>query len=97
MLENLISKSNSAAPSRALVCGGFHAPQIAALLKQQKISFIVVSPKISKVDTASGSTYLSVFAREKTPLDKLFQGEKLFVCPTQVNIPDDELALRIVN
>jgi hypothetical protein len=31
------------------------------------------------VDTAQGSAYLSVFAQEKTPLDKLFEGAKLFV------------------
>ena len=40
------------------------------------ISFV---PTIEKVDTAQGSAYLSVFTREKTPLEKLFQGQKLFL------------------
>ncbi|OVE77288.1 hypothetical protein BVX98_03110, partial [bacterium F11] len=42
------------------------------------VSFI---PKITKLDKATGSDYLSVFAQEKTPLEKLFKGETLFLPP----------------
>ena len=33
------------------------------------------------MDTAHGSTYLSLFAQEKTPLDKFLEGDKLFLSP----------------
>ncbi len=40
------------------------------------VSFV---PKISKVDAENSSSYLTAFAQEKTPLQKLFEGEKLFL------------------
>jgi hypothetical protein len=70
------------APASVLVVGGFHTPHITALLKKQNTPYIVVSPKITKIDTDAGSSYLTVFEREKTPLDKLMAQEKLFINPT---------------
>ena len=68
-----------------LVAGGFHSAGITETLRQEGVTVISFVPKIDKVDTIQGSTYLSVFAREKTPLEKLFQGDKLFLadspCP----------------
>jgi len=84
LVGNLLG--NSTQGNRAFVIGGFHTPQIAQLLRDQKISFVIVSPKITKVESGSGTSYLSVFAREKTPLDKLLAGEKLFINPTVVNV-----------
>jgi hypothetical protein len=83
MLSHLSRQPSNGAV--ALVAGGFHTPEIADLLKSQKRSFIIVSPKITKVETAGGSAYLSVFAREKTPLEKLFEGEKLSINPLSQN------------
>ena len=83
MLKELASQKQSGPV--ALIVGGFHAPQIAAALKAQQRSFIIVSPKITKVDSTGGSAYLSIFAQEKTPLDKLFEGEKLFLNPVIEN------------
>ncbi len=83
MLKVLASQKQSGPV--ALIVGGFHAPQIAAALKAQQRSFIIVSPKVTKVDSAGGSAYLSIFAQEKTPLDKLFEGEKLFLNPVIEN------------
>ena len=56
-----------------LVTGGFHAEGVARLLEQQGVSVISFVPKLTKVDLAQGSSYLSVFSQEKTPLEKLFQ------------------------
>ncbi|MFN0117728.1 MAG: SNF2-related protein [Elusimicrobiota bacterium] len=70
---------------KVLVVGGFHTPHVTKLLRENNVPYIVVSPKISKVETEKGSEYLTVFSREKTPLDKLFKAEKLFVNPTTVN------------
>lgn len=68
-----------------LVTGGFHTPEIAETLRSQKISYAIVSPKITKVAGFSGSQYLSIFAQEKTPLSKLFSGYKLFISPASVS------------
>src|SRR5581483_2491807 len=94
MVANLsLENSSPEFRARALVCGGFHAPQIAQLFRQQKIPYAIVSPKLTKIDDNSGSAYLSVFAREHTPLEQLFQGEKLFLAPQKLQIADPETAL----
>ncbi len=87
MLENL--SAQNAAGVKAFVLGGFHTPQVAQLLREQKIPYVIVSPKLTRVDDASGSAYLSVFAREKTPLEKLFSGQKLFISPARLAIGSD--------
>ncbi len=68
-----------------LVAGGFHAPGISRQLQEAGVVTIHFTPKMTKVDKAQGSQYLSVFSQEKTPLEKLFQGERLFLAhpPTQ--------------
>lgn len=68
----------------SLVIGGFHTPGLTVLLEDRKIPYVVVSPKITKLDDADGAAYLSIFAREKEPLDRLFTGNKLFVSPSAV-------------
>lgn len=65
----------------ALVVGGFHTPRITNLLREKGVSFAVLQPKMTKVDTTSGSAYLSVFDREKTPIEILFEGPTLFLAP----------------
>jgi len=34
---------------------------------------------MTKIESADGSAYLSVFTQEKSPLDRMFEGEKLFL------------------
>lgn len=85
MAHHLLAASQSipSAPHRppilALVTGGFHAPGLTAALSKTGATVISFVPKIEKADTAQGSAYLSVFTQEKTPLEKLFSGEKLFL------------------
>lgn len=88
MAENLI-KAMDAENSRTaiLVTGGFHSSGIEARLKREGVAVLTLSPKIGKVDLKDASAYLSAFAREKTPLDKLFAGEKLFVSPLVLSPP----------
>ncbi|MCB4756286.1 MAG: hypothetical protein LHV69_04525, partial [Elusimicrobia bacterium] len=69
-----------------LVTGGFHTPHLTQLLREKKVSYLVLSPKVTKITDESGSAYLTVFAREKTPLDRLFAGEKLFVNPSMTTV-----------
>ncbi len=77
MVENFIRADHS--NLSVLVAGGFHTLGLTELLNRQKLSYVVVTPKITKVDTDSASAYLSVFDREKTPLENIFAGKKLFV------------------
>lgn len=82
MVERLLASDLPV--NKVLVIGGFHTPEIAEFLKKQNHSFVVVSPKITKVDDTSGSSYLSIFAQEKSSLDRLFSGQKLFLSPAMV-------------
>jgi len=82
-----------------LVAGGFHTPLLSQLLKSQGIPFAIVQPNLRRIDSDQASGYLSVFTREKVPLERLFRGEKLFIAPYKValgsNFPGaDEIAAR---
>jgi len=84
MVASLIVGFNDQRLNRSasvLIAGGFHTPQLTHLLKEKGLSYAVVQPKITTLAGGSGMEYLSIFTREKTPLDKLFEGEKLFLGP----------------
>ncbi|MBK8575856.1 MAG: hypothetical protein IPN90_09320 [Elusimicrobia bacterium] len=68
-----------------LVTGGFHAEGLTEKLTKAGVTVVSFVPKIEKLNTAEGSAYLSVFTQEKTPLEKLFQGEKLFLADHPVS------------
>jgi len=77
MAENLTKAiKEHKAKVTVLVTGGFHAKGIKERFDATIISFI---PKITQVDNQNSSAYLSVFTQEKTPLEKLFEGKKLFL------------------
>ncbi len=65
-----------------MLVGGFHTPQVTALLKKSGVSFAVVQPQITKLEDATGTEYLSIFSKEKTSLEQLFEGKKLFLAPS---------------
>jgi hypothetical protein len=75
-----------------LVTGGYHSAGLTAQLTQAGATIISVVPKIEKVETAQGATYLSVFAQEKTPLEKLFVGEKLFLAQNPISQPTRQIS-----
>lgn len=80
--ENLLKTMDAHQANTALlVTGGYHSPGVAHRLRQAGVTVIAFTPRIEKVDTLQGSAYLSVFTQEKTPLEKLFAGEKLSVSP----------------
>ncbi|MBV9079507.1 MAG: FHA domain-containing protein, partial [Elusimicrobia bacterium] len=61
-----------------LVTGGFHSPGVNERFARAGVATVSYVPRLTKVDF-DGSAYLSVFTQEKTPLDKLFEGPKLFL------------------
>lgn len=76
--RSLAQPSQIPGSATVLITGGFHAPGLTDALTKAGIAVVSYVPKIEKVETAQGSAYLSVFTQEKTPLEKLFAGEKLF-------------------
>jgi len=78
--DNLLkAMEKEGADSAVLVVGGFHAEGITDFLKEKGVTVVSFVPKITQIESDSGSAYLSVFTQEKTPLEKLFEGEKLFI------------------
>lgn len=61
--------------SALLVAGGFHTEGLLQTLKSQGVSYVVVTPKIEKIDPQKN--YLDVFAHDPLPLEKLFTGEPI--------------------
>lgn len=76
MVDNVAAKAGNLS---VLIAGGFHTEAVSSLLKKKGLSYIVATPKITKVDLASATQYLSIFDREKTSLDRIFSGQKLFM------------------
>ncbi len=82
MTQNLLAAMEERKASVAvLVTGGFHANGMQKRLQEAGAAILSFVPRITKVEEENGTRYLSVFTQEKTPLDKLFEGEKLFVTP----------------
>lgn len=59
-----------------LVAGGFHSDGVKDLLKDDA-TIIVVTPKLTEVENDHNNDYLTVFTREKTPLETLFEAPKI--------------------
>ncbi|MBK7208328.1 MAG: hypothetical protein IPH91_08660 [Elusimicrobia bacterium] len=80
LLDKMRAEKRKAA---VLVAGGFHTEGLTHLLRQQGVSYAVVTPKITGAPPASSKT-LDLLARDPAPLEKLFAGETL-------NIPTPRL------
>jgi hypothetical protein len=87
LTNNLISQlKKNEASTAVLVTGGFHSSGVQNRLLAAGFNVVTFVPKISKIESEAGTSYLSVFTQEKTSLDKLFEGEKLFVSPNPFQI-----------
>lgn len=95
MAENLIKAiPKGPGPSVSiLVTGGFHSPGLTARLVQSGATVLRLVPRIERLDNGEGSAYLSLFTQEKTPLEQLFAGEKLFLAQTPFPNSEADLAL----
>lgn len=62
-----------------LVAGGFHAEGLAEHLASSGVAVISFVPRIEIGEADQGSVALSVFTQEKSPLERLFQGENHFL------------------
>jgi hypothetical protein len=93
MAANLLAHPVPAGTAAVLVTGGYHAPGVTERLTRAGCAVVSFVPALEKADLSQGSAYLGVFAREKTPLEKLFQGQKLFLSPRQ--FPPEQTGLEI--
>ena len=88
MADNLFDAMDKNRASVAvLVTGGFHSTGIEKAMKEKGIITLSFVPKITSVDSEKCTAYLGVFTQEKTPLEKLFAGEKLFLAERQLPPP----------
>ena len=69
---NVMRKSN--ANMAVLVAGGFHTEGITRLLKEQQVSYIVVTPRIEALEP--DNPYRSVLLGEKSGFEKFIEGAK---------------------
>lgn len=73
LVKNVLAKMRTEKVNTAvLVAGGFHTEGMTALLREANVSYVVITPKISKVpDTRP----MDIFVRAPLPLDKLLAGD----------------------
>jgi len=80
LARNLLARMRAEkSRSAVVVAGGFHARGLIQRLTTAGATVISVVPNLSKVDPSTGTAYLTYFAREKTPLDRIFEGRRLFL------------------
>lgn len=79
MAKNFLSSAGGKAALSVLVTGGFHSAGLDRALSEAGYTVVRFTPKISKIESSGGTTYLGAFNQEKTPLEKLFEGPKLFL------------------
>jgi glycogen debranching enzyme len=76
MVANLL-KSSGGRKLTAVVAGGFHAPGMRDLLLAEGVGYASLTPRLG--DVSAIPHYLDAFRPEKTSLDKLFAGERIFL------------------
>ncbi|MBI1979705.1 MAG: hypothetical protein HYS58_02965, partial [Elusimicrobia bacterium] len=84
LVGNLLNKFKSLNPKSSsvtsriavLIAGGFHTQGMTQILREKKVAYAVLTPRLGKVD-GKGTEYLDIFRRDKTPLEKLFTNEKI--------------------
>lgn len=83
MTSTALALARGVPPDRAvaLVAGGYHAAGITRRLTAAGAVVIQWTPRLVRAEGTKGSVYLSVFDQEKTPLENLMLGERLFLAP----------------
>jgi|GEM_PF-2768367 len=80
LAKNLLSAMDRrGAKTAVLVTGGFHSGGIEKNLLANGVSCVTVSPRVTLREGEKGGDYLTVFSQEKTPLERIFEGRRLFV------------------
>lgn len=94
LVQNLLAKvsEGNGGELALMVTGGFHTDGVTKLLKEKQVAYAVLMPRLGKVD-GDGTEYLDIFSRDKTPLEKLFTGERITLAyPSNMATPMGEPA-----
>ncbi|MBL8024708.1 MAG: hypothetical protein JNK54_10605 [Elusimicrobia bacterium] len=76
MADHLLAQMKATGRSSAvLVAGGFHSDGLTQMFRSKDVSYVVVTPKITK--TPDENNYLDIFSNDPLPLEKLFSGEEI--------------------
>lgn len=67
-------------PAGVLVAGGFHSAGLTDALDARGFNVLTLAPKIK---TLNGEHYMAAFTRDRSPLDQILAGEKLFLATPQ--------------
>jgi predicted Rossmann-fold nucleotide-binding protein/2-polyprenyl-3-methyl-5-hydroxy-6-metoxy-1,4-benzoquinol methylase/8-oxo-dGTP pyrophosphatase MutT (NUDIX family) len=83
-VENTVKRMNEAGTDLAvLVTGGFHTAAVLAGLRDRKITYISVQPKITHEDLVN--PYYSLLRNRKTPLEKLLaENQNILALPPEL-------------
>jgi len=74
LIENTLKKiEEEGAKISALVSGGYHTEGLTKKFKEKGISYVVISPRITKLDAES--PYLKILAGEEVPFEELLKEE----------------------
>jgi|GEM_PF-2896194 len=96
MTANLIkAMTETKAKTSVIVTGGYHAAAMAKALTAEGYTVISFIPKVEKLDTATGSSYLHSFTAEKTPLEKIFEAPQLSLATNPLSPESEEAALGV--
>jgi MoxR-like ATPase len=79
-VKRVASSARPEAPAGVLVAGGFHTEGITQSLQKKGLNVLVLAPKIKAIN---GEHYMAAFSRDRSPLDRILVGEKLFLAAPQ--------------
>ncbi len=79
-----------------MVTGGFHTDGVTEILRGKQIAYAVLMPRLGKIE-GDGTEYLDFFTRDKTPLEKLFSGDRITLAyPSGMSAPiGSEVPVRV--
>lgn len=87
MARNVLAAMDArGAKTAVLVTGGFHDKGLNRHFLAGRAAVIPFVPRLTKLDGPSGPESLSIFTREKTPLEKMFEGQALFLAQPPANL-----------
>jgi hypothetical protein len=86
LADNLLARMGATgAPRAILVAGGFHTEGVTARLRRNDVSYLVVTPRITKPQDMPHP--LAAFTRDPLPLEKLLAGETVNVAYPRLTSP----------
>ena len=85
MVQNILREgeklSSAQSQTAVLLSGGFHSPSFVEKFSAHGVEVVIKTPQLSSLNPEEGAQYLSLFSKEKTPLEFILEAEDLFILP----------------